>query len=200
MRLIIVRHGETEANRDGINQGWSPGRLSPLGKKQSELLARALMKERIDLVYASDLDRVQETLAAYERLKPEVPVISTRELREHNLGGLEESPYGTIQTEAERSGKPFGEYRPPGGETMREMHGRVIAFFEEVRERHANETICLFTHDGPAIGLTLRLLGEPLASYREYHLGNACYHLLEERDGTWLLREKNNKRHLGAER
>ena len=53
MHLIAVRHGESEDNREHVHQGWR-SRLTPLGKRQAELLAQRLAKEEINIVYASD--------------------------------------------------------------------------------------------------------------------------------------------------
>ena len=48
MKLILVRHGETEANVARIMQGCSPGVLSKLGKEQAKKLADRLKNEKID--------------------------------------------------------------------------------------------------------------------------------------------------------
>lgn len=50
MRLIILRHGETEQNKAGIIQGQIRGQLTEPGKQQAKLLAERLKKERIDKI------------------------------------------------------------------------------------------------------------------------------------------------------
>ncbi len=61
MKLILVRHAETEANAKGINPGKEHGELTILGKKQAELLAECLKSHKIDKVYSSDFPRAVYT-------------------------------------------------------------------------------------------------------------------------------------------
>jgi broad specificity phosphatase PhoE len=65
MKLIIVRHGESEANKKGIHQRrkdeWSDTSLSKDGIFQAKQVAERLKDEKIDGIYASDLKRAKET-------------------------------------------------------------------------------------------------------------------------------------------
>ena len=57
MRLIIVRHGESEWNKIGRYQGQEDAPLSELGRQQAEALARRLQREKLDAIYVSPLQR-----------------------------------------------------------------------------------------------------------------------------------------------
>ena len=61
MRVVLVRHGETVENREGICQGQTEGRLSELGVLQAWLTAGELKNTNIDLCISSDLKRAIET-------------------------------------------------------------------------------------------------------------------------------------------
>ena len=61
MKLIIVRHGQTDANITGIIQGHGESNLTLLGKKQAQKIALRLKEEKIDYAYSSDLRRAKET-------------------------------------------------------------------------------------------------------------------------------------------
>ena len=61
MKLILVRHGETEGNVKQIIQGQTHGKLTKKGIKQAKLLARRLKNEKIDVVFSSDLQRAKNT-------------------------------------------------------------------------------------------------------------------------------------------
>ena len=61
MQLVIVRHGETEANVGRVIQGHSGNNLSERGRQQAQCLAERLRHETIDYVYCSDLLRARET-------------------------------------------------------------------------------------------------------------------------------------------
>jgi len=61
MNIIIVRHGETIENRNGIIQGQRQGHLSKKGIAQAKSLALSLKNENIAAIYSSDLKRCKDT-------------------------------------------------------------------------------------------------------------------------------------------
>ena len=61
VRIYIVRHGETEENRQGIVQGHLDTSLNSEGERQSDLVAKALKDVPFDTCYSSDLQRAVET-------------------------------------------------------------------------------------------------------------------------------------------
>lgn len=67
MKLIIVRHGETEENASEIIQGHSLGKLSKKGIEQSKKLALRLKGEKIDMIFSSDLERAKDTIKEVAR-------------------------------------------------------------------------------------------------------------------------------------
>ena len=73
MRLILVRHGQTEWNAYGRYQGQSNVALSELGRRQAECLAAGFPVQGLDAIYSSDLDRALETAECVGR-KFGVPV------------------------------------------------------------------------------------------------------------------------------
>ena len=75
MRLIMVRHGETEENRDSITQGQTPGHLTKLGKSQAKKLGERLASDNFDIIYCSDLLRCKDTCAEISKHHPSVPVV-----------------------------------------------------------------------------------------------------------------------------
>jgi probable phosphoglycerate mutase len=57
MRAVLVRHGETEQNANGIFQGYAPVPLSAWGRQQAALVAERLVSIRAQMLYSSDLRR-----------------------------------------------------------------------------------------------------------------------------------------------
>jgi probable phosphoglycerate mutase len=69
MKLLLIRHGQTPGNVLGQLDTAHPGPgLTELGERQAEALARSLMNERIEALYASTLVRTQITAAPLGRL------------------------------------------------------------------------------------------------------------------------------------
>ena len=64
-KIILVRHGESIANAKKVSQGeedeWIDTPLSEKGREEAEKVALRLKKEKIDIIYSSDLNRAKET-------------------------------------------------------------------------------------------------------------------------------------------
>lgn len=68
LRIYIVRHGETDANREGILQGQLDTQLNDVGLEQARMTAEALEKVRFSVAYASDLSRCAKVGGAVYRV------------------------------------------------------------------------------------------------------------------------------------
>ena len=81
MELFLVRHGETDANADGIVQGWLDTDLNERGKSQAKEAAKEF-NEDIDAIYSSDLRRAAQTANEFRKKYPNIPYFEDRRLRE----------------------------------------------------------------------------------------------------------------------
>ena len=71
MKLYLIRHGETDYNRQGIVQGGGvDSSLNDLGRRQAEAFFEHYKHLRFDAVYVSALKRTHETLAPWRTLAP----------------------------------------------------------------------------------------------------------------------------------
>lgn len=97
LRLVIVRHAETEHNVGHVMQGWSDSPITDLGHQQIAQAGAALASVPIDAAFSSDLPRTRTTvdgiLAA--RAAP-VPLELREDLREWNFGGHEEQSSAAV--------------------------------------------------------------------------------------------------------
>ena len=85
MRLWLIRHGETQANVDGLYSGHAPTPLTARGIEQAQNLHTLLDDVSFDLVLCSELERAQHTA----RL-----VLSDRQLPVHIIPELNEMFFG----------------------------------------------------------------------------------------------------------
>jgi len=81
MRLILVRHGETEENVAKITQGHMPSKLTKQGIEQAKKLALRLKDEKIDKIFVSDLKRCR-----YGSRNHQIPPKSRGHLRTGSKG------------------------------------------------------------------------------------------------------------------
>jgi phosphoserine phosphatase len=147
--LLLVRHGETDWNRERRFQGHADEPLNDVGREQARKLAEALAGERIDAVYTSDLLRARET-AEILAAPLDAEVVALRELREIDVGswqGLswpeieEQDPEGVARWRREGHGWH-------GGETYEELGVRIVAVLREIVARHANQRVLVVGHGG----------------------------------------------------
>jgi len=148
MKLIIVRHGRTLSNEQGIIQGHSNSQLSELGKEQARKLAERLKSEKIDLIFSSDLDRARHTAEEVARII-KANVIPTRLLRERNFGSIE----GRKREEFE--GQDF--YNFPTCEKDDSIMKRAREFLDSIK-KYKDKTILIVGHGGINIALIANLL------------------------------------------
>ncbi len=161
MRLIITRHGETEENRKGITQGQRHGTLSALGKNQAKKLALRLKKEKIDIIYSSDLARAKDTAIHIAKFHQKAKFKFTKQLRERNLGefeGRKHSEYIIVRKDGTWSYPD-----PKNGESARQLRLRAKRFWQKLLRTHSSGTVLIVAHGGINKMLLEFLAGENAA-------------------------------------
>ncbi len=126
--LILVRHGESEANAQGLLLGRTDAPLTEKGRAQV-LAARALLDGPVVEVRTSPLSRARDT-AALLALGP--PAVVDDRWVEVDYGEFECQPLQGIPAEVWRLWQADRGFRPEGGETLAEVDERVAAACTEL--------------------------------------------------------------------
>jgi probable phosphoglycerate mutase len=150
--LIVIRHGETDWNRQHRFQGQIDVPLNAAGMHQAELLGRRLAEEPIDVLVASDLQRARSTaepLARPRRLEVQLEPL----WREQSFGVLEGLDVPTIRSQHgalwDHWVRHEADYALPGGaESNRVFFDRVQRALSATVERFAGQRIVVVTHGG----------------------------------------------------
>lgn len=143
MRLLLIRHGETEENRDGVILGQEHGKLTQDAKQSAQKLRRELDSIKIDIVYTSDLNRCVET-AKILFAHRDIEINLQDRLREINFGSYQGKKYSSIREDyLEDLNKKF-----PNGESNHDLIKRVIGFVNELMDKNNNRTVVLVCHSG----------------------------------------------------
>lgn len=124
-QLLLIRHGETDWNREMRFQGQLDVPLNTTGLEQAARLAERLATETVDAIVCSDLLRARQTAeACAQRL--DLPVATEPGLREQSFGTLEGLRAAEVQREHpevwEAWSRHDAEYAVPGGESTRAFH------------------------------------------------------------------------------
>jgi len=184
MKLIMVRHGQTDANISGIIQGHGESSLTFLGKKQAQRIALRLKEEKIDYAYSSDLTRAKETAQEILQFHPFTPIVITEELREVHAGKHEGHPINKDPKIKENYFNHFHEYKPERGESFIEAQQRILGFYNKLIQKHKTKAVLLVGHGGIFGALILALLKRPLnwQEYDKHRPQNAAITILEIED------------------
>jgi len=126
--LILVRHGESEANASGLLLGRTDSALTGTGRTQAAA-ARSLLRGPVADVRTSPLRRARDTA---ELLALGLPVAVDERWVEVDYGEFECRPLHGIPAEVWQVWRSDRDFRPEGGETLAEVDGRVIAACEEL--------------------------------------------------------------------
>jgi 2,3-bisphosphoglycerate-dependent phosphoglycerate mutase len=197
-RLVLMRHGESTANKSGRFAGWRNVRLTRKGRAQAARAGRGLRGLEFDQAYSSSLDRAASTLSlALEAAgQPDTPRVKAKALNERRYGVLEgqrrtaaEKRYGADRLRRWRLSWSEG---PPGGESLAEVSGRAVEFLDQqvMADLAAGKTVLIASHKHTIRALVGDLEGLSATELEKLEIDNAepiVYRL--GRDGK-LRREK----------
>lgn len=158
--IFVIRHGETDWNREKRFQGGTDIPLNDLGREQARTLCVHMVELKIEYVVSSNLSRAHETaLIAIQDLK--LPIQKDERLRETNIGEAEgltfeelNEKFGPNGIERWRSYEERDlDFRYPNGESKRQMMVRVRQAILDIAQNIPQQNIAIFAH-----GMVMRAL------------------------------------------
>jgi alpha-ribazole phosphatase len=161
LHLMLVRHGETEWNVQRRYQGQSDVPLSKLGQRQAKHIAERLVDQKIDAIYASDLQRAWQTAQAIAK-KNNLAVFSEPRLRELKFGVLEGLTFEEAENQyPEMIASWLQDFNntPDGGEKIDEFNTRVVSLLDDLRKKHDEQSVLLVGHGGSLSEILRVVLG-----------------------------------------
>ena len=200
-RLVVVRHGVTEWNREGRFQGHLDPPLSEVGRREAQLVAERIASDELlrpVRIVSSSLARAMETAAAIGGATG-APVEPDDRLMEIGQGEWEGRTHAELEVSDARRYRAWrdaaGVRQPPGGEPIDAAMARVRGVLDSLESSPA-ATICLVSHGG-----TMRVMARvlfDLADDRSWALDvdNASIGVAAQVDGRWRLDRWNDTRHL----
>lgn len=166
MMLYIVRHGETDWNRQKKVQGHTDIPLNEYGRHLAEETAEGMKDIPIDIGYTSPLKRARETAEIILKGR-NIPLLDEPRIQEIGFGIYEGIHTGT--QEKEPGSDEFNlfftdtaSYIPPeGAESVEELYERTGQFLEELcgRRELEDKNILISTHGAAMTALLNRIKG-----------------------------------------
>lgn len=160
--LYLVRHGETDWNRDGRIQGHQDPPLNDAGRAQARALAQRLAEDTVDVAYSSDLQRALETARILLDGRP-VPLTAHPDLRERSLGRWEGRRVDEI-IQSEPAAwqawltRPYHD-APHGGESEAQLERRTAGRLTTIVQAHRDHRILVVSHGGAIRAMLRAILG-----------------------------------------
>lgn len=187
--VCLVRHGETDWNREGRLQGREDVELNDRGREQARLTAAFLASQPWDLIVASPLARATETARIIAEGMGIRRVMTMEEFIERDYG----EAVGLAAAARETS---YADGAWPGLEDGESVSRRCLAGLRTLGQRHSGQRVIVVSH-GAAINAILAALSGGEIGTGKTRLGNACLTSIHLRDGAWGIESYNSVSHLG---
>lgn len=167
-RLILVRHGQSEANLRRVFAGHTDAPLTALGRAQAAATGEYLCRFPIDVAYASDLRRAYDT-AAIIAARQGLSVTPDPAFREIFAGEWEGRLFAELATEYPHDfvtlwRGDIGNACPTGGESVLALGARISSAISRILAAHEGKTILIGTHATPIRVMECLWRGIPVAS------------------------------------
>lgn len=199
MKLILVRHGQTESNKLGRIQGVNNSPLTDVGREQAEAAARALASEAPFALYSSPLPRALQTAKAIGYRADTQPV-EVKELIEMDVGEFEGLSGPQLRERFPDVMRSWDEDPAatvmPGGESLYDVRDRAWPVVRSLAERHGSETVVAVTHNFTIHTIVCAALDMPLNNFRKLRIDLGSITRLEITSARTTLVSLNETWHL----
>lgn len=179
MKVILIRHPQTEWNLAGIIQARLDSPLTPRGREEGHALLRGLREAGIHpgAVFSSPLGRAQQ-MALLIAEQYHCDICLDEALQERDFGEFD----GRLLSDIRREYPRFGDdeaFQPPQGESLGQATQRLLDFLYRLPDLCPHDTVALVSHGQIMQAAIAQLLENSLENVARYHHPNASYSLLE---------------------
>lgn len=161
--IVLVRHGETAANRARLALGRADPSLTEVGRRQVQALADRFAASGIERVVSSPLQRAVETATAIATALHCTVEVDDR-LVEMDYGEWDERSFGDFPAEDLARWRRDASFAPPGGESLIDVGDRVAPLCESLV---GGPTVIAVSHVSPIKAAALWAMdADPLLAWR----------------------------------
>jgi alpha-ribazole phosphatase len=197
-RLLLVRHGRTNLQKEDRYWGSTDIPLSDEGIRQAEQIKDRLAREKITHVYSSTLSRTRDTAkttaAAHQKT-----ITACAELNEFNFGYAEGLTYKEIEKQYPALAKEMakmGEITFPGGESLGKFYTRTQSFMKRLEKHQTQDVIMVVAHAGSLRMLICHLLELEPKYWYKWFIDYASLSIVDVYPGINIINTLNDTSHL----
>ena len=202
--LLLVRHGESEANLQKRFAGSWDVALTQKGLAQADLTAKYISeKYKVDKIYSSDLQRAYKTAEAISKLTGK-EIVTDKGLREIYAGEWEKKTFNELielfpDTFVKVWRKDIGNAVADGGESVAQVGVRVYSFLEKVARDNEGKTIVIATHATPIRTALCLIKGKGIEEAKNLEwVTNASITEVKYINGRWEIVDFSHDSHLDS--
>ena len=202
--VILIRHGESDANNKGYFAGQYDACLMPRGMEQAEKTAKYIFeKYKPTKIYASDLKRAYSTAEPISKLIGD-EIITDKGLREKYAGKWQEMSFDDLENTFHEEYyvwlNDIGNAHCNEGESVKELSERVMATLTAIAKENDGKTVAVATHATPIrAAQTIIQCGDIKYMKNVPWVSNGSVTVLEY-DGKWKCVSVSEDSHLGEDR
>ncbi len=197
--FYLVRHGETDWNREQVFRGRVDVPLNDLGRQQAQAVAKKLSEADLTAVYTSPLKRAGETADIVARLCGLQAVVENGFI-DMNFGEWQGLTHGDVQTqfpEAYRRWQQSPESASiPGAESLRAVQERAVSALDKLAERFPDAAVCVVGHRVVCKLLMAWALGLDGSAFWRIRQDTACINVIEYACQSPVVHTLNDTCHL----
>ncbi len=194
-RIYLIRHGEVAGGGIPRYNGHADVPLTERGVSQYHGLKERFGDARITACYTSDLSRCvvgAEILGRHLGVAP----VKECDLRELDIGVWEGMTWAEIQAQYPEEWRQrladIVNYRVPEGESLLDLHGRIMPSISRIVARHRGEEVLVVAHGGANRVILLNAIGAPLSSLFNIEQGYCCLNIIDYyEDGKTVVKLLN---------
>lgn len=205
LELILVRHGETDWNKEGYFRGHEDVKLNARGIAQADAVAEALRSKVFEAIYSSPLKRAMVT-ATRIAMPHEIKVRENMAFVDINYGTWQGKKESVVKERYAPLYKRWKEtphkVKFPGGESVKKAWKRVNSGLRELLVLHGTGCVVIVSHRIPLKFMTTYLLGRPLKEFNEVVHDPCAISVFEIEDREYrpvVLNDTSHLRKLGGE-
>ncbi|MBO4987957.1 MAG: histidine phosphatase family protein [Lachnospiraceae bacterium] len=196
MKIYLVRHGETEWNKEYRLQGQADTRLNDYGRELAQITAEALKDIPFDVIYHSPLNRAEETAVILKKSRT-IDIIADERIKEMSFGTAEGCHILSIKNNPEDPMYNFlkhpGDYIPPeNGERFEEVAARSAEFMEEtilpLEGKYQN--VLIVAHGAVNRTILNAIAGIPVSDFWNIRLKNCAVSIIDLTNGILTIEQE----------
>ena len=194
MNIYIVRHSETNLNKESIYYGKTDCNINKTGISQSKKLQNFFENINIDYIISSNLKRAIQT-AEIIRGEKNIKIIKNRNLQEIDFGNWENKNIeDIIKNDKENYDKLLSDwinFKFPNGESYNDFYIRIENTFKYIKNNFNNSNILIISHNGVLRCLLCIALQIDKKNFWRFNFEQGTYTLLNIVDNYSILKKYN---------